>query len=258
MHAWAWHAALVALPADVRSTPALKQVLPYEPVLCKQCSAILNPYARVDYYSKVWTCPLCISRNHFPPHYQGVSEQNLPAELYASYCTVEYTLTRTQNAPPHPPVYLFLIDTCVSEDELNACKAAVMQAISTLPEYVHVGLVTFGRHVHVYELGFTEASKCYVFRGSKEYTTQQIVEQLGCSRGPAAARPGPGGAPGATPRRFLMPLGEAEFVLTTALEELQKDAYPVAPSHRPLRCTGTALQVGCARGGAGNAGVMEW
>ncbi len=39
----------------------------------------------------------------------------------------------------------------------------------TLPprRYVHVGLITFGRHVHVYELGFTECSKCYVFRGSK-------------------------------------------------------------------------------------------
>lgn len=47
-----------------------------------------------------------------------------------------------------------------------------LQAISTLPEYVHVGLITFGTHVHVYELGFTECSKCYVFRGTKEYTTQ--------------------------------------------------------------------------------------
>lgn len=40
-----------------------------------------------------------------------------------------------------------------------------------------------------------------------------------------------------------MPLGEAEFTLTTALEELQKDSYPVISTHRPARCTGTALQV---------------
>jgi len=193
---------------------------------------------------QVWTCPLCTCRNHFPSHYQGVTETNLPAELYPAYCTVEYTLKRT--VQPHPPVYLFVIDTCLSEDELNACKTAVMQAISTLPEYVHVGLITFGRHVHVFELGFTECSKCYVFRGSKEYTSQQITEQLG-ARG-AAPRPGgpAGGTQAPPPRRFLMPLGEAEFALTTALEELQRDAYPVAASHRPLRCTGTALQVwGC-------------
>lgn len=28
------------------------QVLPYEPVPCKHCTAILNPYARVDFNSK--------------------------------------------------------------------------------------------------------------------------------------------------------------------------------------------------------------
>lgn len=220
------------------------QVLPYEPIPCKQCSAVLNPYARVDFYSKVWICPFCHSRNHFPAHYQGISDTNMPAELYPNYCTIEYTLPRT--VAPHPPVYLFLIDTCVPEDELNACKAAILQTLQTIPEYAHVGLITFGTHVHVYELGFTECSKCFVFRGSKEYSTPQIVDQLGI-RG-AQARPGaagPAAAQAGPTRRFLMPLGEAEFTLTTALEELQRDSYPVVSSHRPIRCTGTAMQV-CA------------
>lgn len=74
---------------------------------------------------QVWMCPFCMGRNHFPPHYQGISETNLPAELYPSYCTIEYTLPKT--VQPHPPTYLFLIDTCVSEDELNACKTAILQ-----------------------------------------------------------------------------------------------------------------------------------
>ncbi|KAG1675309.1 hypothetical protein FOA52_015983 [Chlamydomonas sp. UWO 241] len=284
-------------------------VLPYEPVQCKHCSGILNPYARVDFGSKVWSCPLCMNRNHFPPHYQGISEASMPAELYSTYCTIEYTMTRT--VQPHPPVYLFMIDTCASEDELAACKTAVMQgrtnesdpdtdrskgskadgarsaksvfpdayarpggpvsgvaddvptldpvfltqwlakAITTLPEYVYVGLITFGRHVHVYELGFADCSKVFVFRGSKEYTNQAIVDQLGVKAAGPAPRPQPGQPaphPNAGPpkRRFLMPLGEAEFALTTALEELCKDAYPVAASHRPSRCTGTALQVATA------------
>jgi hypothetical protein len=46
------------------------QVVPYEPVPCKQCGGVLNPYASVDYYAKVWICPFCYSRNHFPAHYQ--------------------------------------------------------------------------------------------------------------------------------------------------------------------------------------------
>ncbi len=194
---------------------------------------------------QVWICPFCITRNHFPPHYQGISETALPAELYPSYTTIEYALPRT--IPPHPPVYLFLIDTCVSEDELQACKSAILQAISTLPEYIYVGLITFGTHVHVYELGFTECSKCFVFRGSKEYTTAQIVDQLGVrapqARAGATAAAVQAAAAAAPTRRFLMPMGEAEFALTTALEELQKDAYSVSSQHRPARCTGTAVQV---------------
>lgn len=221
--------------------------LPYEPIPCKQCGAILNPFASVDFYSKVWSCPFCHTRNHFPPQYQGISEANLPAELYPNYCTLEYTLART--VQPHPPVFLFLIDTCVSEDELAACKTAITQALQTLPEYAYVGLVTFGTHVHVHELGFTECSKCYVFRGSKEYSSTQIAEQLGLR---TAARQGaPGAAAAAVPARgFLMPFGECEFTLTTALEELQRDAYPVPSTHRPARCTGTALQVATALLGA--------
>ena len=35
-----------------------------------------------------------------------------------------------------------------------------------------MGLVTFGTHVHVHELGFEACPKSYVFQGSKEYTQQ--------------------------------------------------------------------------------------
>jgi protein transport protein SEC23 len=105
------------------------QVLPYEPVPCKQCGAILNPYASVDYYAKIWVCPICYTRCHFPPHYQGISEQNVPAELFPQYTTVEYTLNRT--VPLHPPTYLFVVDTAVAEDELHAAKSAITQVWHT-------------------------------------------------------------------------------------------------------------------------------
>ena len=101
-------------------------------------------------------------------------------------------------------------------------------------------------------------SLCMVVYKVSGETIGAIVEQLG-ARGAAASRPGPGGpaVQAQAPRRFLMPLGEAEFALTTALEELQRDAYPVAPSHRPLRCTGTALQVlrGESDGFSGTTGL---
>eukprot|EP00879_Flechtneria_rotunda_P000388 GHRR01000481.1.p1 GENE.GHRR01000481.1~~GHRR01000481.1.p1 ORF type:complete len:762 (+),score=240.68 GHRR01000481.1:2399-4684(+) len=218
-------------------------VVPYEPVPCKQCGAILNPYASVDYYAKIWVCPLCFTRCHFPPHYQGISEQNVPAELYPQYTTIEYTLNRT--VPWHPPTYLFVVDTCVAEDELQACKASITQVLQLVPEQCHVGLITFGTHVHVHELGFSECSKCFVFRGSKEYASAQVIDQLGLR----ATAPRPGAAAqqmaGPTGRQFILPLADTncETAINNVLTDLQRDAYPVMSNERPSRCTGTAMQV---------------
>ena len=55
-----------------------------------------------------------------------------------------------------------------------------------------MGLITYGTHVHVHELGFTECAKSYVFRGSKEYTPASVAEQLGLA---GRAVRGPPGAP---------------------------------------------------------------
>ena len=57
-------------------------------------------------------------------------------------------------------------------EELSASKGAISQALQIVPEYTRVGLVTFGTHVHVHELGFEACPKSYVFQGSKEYTQQ--------------------------------------------------------------------------------------
>ena len=58
---------------------------------------------------------------------------------------------------------------------------------------LQVGLVTYGTHVQVYELGFAECSKSYVFKGSKEYTPAQVAQQLGIV---GSVRSGPPGQPG--------------------------------------------------------------
>ena len=49
--------------------------MPYDPVRCSTatCHAVLNPYCQVDFRSKLWTCPFCTARNHFPPHYVRLS-----------------------------------------------------------------------------------------------------------------------------------------------------------------------------------------
>lgn len=100
-----------------------------------------------------------------------MNEQNLPAELMQQYTTIEYIDTKSQ---VNPNIFLFLIDTCVSQEELNSIKDSIQLSLNLLPPETLVGLITFGKFVFVHELGFQECPKSYAFSGTKEYTTQQI------------------------------------------------------------------------------------
>lgn len=73
-----------------------------------------------------------------------------------------------------PPAFLMIIDTCVEADELEHLKTALEQILNVIPDYCLVGLVTYGTHVQVYELGMPDCSKAYVFRGSKTYSAQAV------------------------------------------------------------------------------------
>lgn len=65
---------------------------------------------------------------------------------------------------------------------------------------------------------------------------------LSCAARPQAT--GPNQPPStAGMARFLQPISQCEFALTSVLEQLQRDPWPVANDRRPLRCTGTALGV---------------
>ncbi|XP_020976071.1 protein transport protein Sec23A isoform X2 [Arachis ipaensis] len=239
--------------------------LPYSPLRCKTCTSALNPFSRVDFTAKIWICPFCYQRNRFPPHYSQISETNLPGELYPQYTTIEYTvptvsldpasLTHSQAPPPPPPpVFVFVLDTCMIAEELEFAKSALRQAIELLPDNALVGFVSFGTQVQVHELGFSDMSKVYVFRGAKEISKDQILDQLGLGRVPqkGLAQGGPGGFVPASSgvSRFLLPASDCEYTLNSLLDELQTDQWPVPPASRPARCTGVALSVAAGLLGA--------
>lgn len=235
------------VPISALYTPLkIREDLPpvlYEPVACKPpCRAILNPYCQIDIRGKLWICPFCLSRNAFPPHYKDISNTNLPAELLPKYTTIEYTLARPVQVPP---IFLFVVDTCLDEEDLKALRDAIVVSLSLIPPYALVGLITFGTMTQVHEIGYAECSKSYVFRGGKEYQPKQIQDMLGLtSQNRAAPRPGqpmPQQSFGAA--RFLMPVQQCEFQLTGILESLTRDPWPVANDKRALRCTGVAVSV---------------
>uniref|UniRef100_A0A8C0JES7 Protein transport protein SEC23 n=1 Tax=Chelonoidis abingdonii TaxID=106734 RepID=A0A8C0JES7_CHEAB len=186
----------------------------YEPVLCSRttCRAVLNPLCQVDYRAKLWACNFCYQRN--------------------------------QRGPQMPLIFLYVVDTCMEDEDLQALKESMQMSLSLLPPTALVGLITFGRMVQVHELGCEGISKSYVFRGTKDLSAKQLQEMLGLTkvsvsqvgRGPQVQQPPPS-------NRFLQPVQKIDMNLTDLLGELQRDPWPVPQGKRPLRSSGVALSI---------------
>ncbi|KAF5186568.1 transport protein SEC23 [Thalictrum thalictroides] len=293
---WSWNswpaskfeASALVIPLSIMCTPLMQltdlPLLPYDPLFCNQCNGVLNPYARVEYQSRIWFCPFCYQKNPFPRSYSGIGENNLPSELFPTYSTVEYhhkgpkTLVSSSVSNINPSWsrsglsspslsslmsspslnssfsssslsgldsrgngigFVFVVDTCSPEDELRALKNELLHVLSQLPENAVVGLVTFDSMVSVHDVGFTECSKVVLFHGEREFSSTQIQEFLGIYR-PKQQQLGMTTA--VQKQGFLLPLGECEFNITTAIEEIHSSSSNVA-GHRPQRSTGTAISV---------------
>ncbi|XP_037098235.1 protein transport protein Sec23A isoform X1 [Syngnathus acus] len=255
---------VAALFTPLKERPDLPPIQ-YEPVLCSRatCRAVLNPLCQVDYRAKLWACNFCYQRNQFPPSYSGISEVNQPAELLPQFSTIEYVV---QRGPQMPLVFLYVVDTCMEEEDLQALKESLQMSLSLLPPTALVGLITFGRIVHVHELGCEGISKSYVFKGTKDLSAKQLQEMLGLAK-PAASSQARGsqapqqpqynrcGAPAlrgnvadqtlwrVLASRFLQPVQKVDMNLTDLLGELQRDSWPVVQGKRPLRSLGVAMSI---------------
>ncbi|MEQ2269041.1 Protein transport protein Sec23B [Xenotaenia resolanae] len=241
----------------LKERPSLPPVQ-YEPVLCSRanCKAVLNPLCQVDFRAKIWACNFCFQRNPFPPSYAGISEVNQPAELMPQFSTIEYIV---QRGPSAPLIFLYVVDTCLEEEDLQALKESLQMSLSLLPPNALVGLITFGRMVQVHELTCEGIAKSYVFRGTKDLSAKQIQEMLGLTKPAAPGQQGHPVAPqeAAASCRFLQPVHRVDMNLTDLLGELQRDPWPVSQGKRPLRSTGVALSVavGLLEGAFPNTGA---
>lgn len=87
---------------------------------------------------------MCLQRNSFPPHYKDLSANNLPPELLPKYSTIEYTLSRPAQVPP---IFFYVVDTCLDADDLKALRDVLVVSLSMLPANCLVGLITYGTMV---------------------------------------------------------------------------------------------------------------
>merc|ERR1711881_262663 len=215
----------------------------YEPICCTRttCRAVLNPLCQVDYRSKIWTCNFCYQRNPFPPSYAAITESHQPAELIPQFTTIEYQVPGPE---PVGPVFLFVVDTCMDEEDLQAMKESLQMSLSLLPPHAMIGLITYGKMVQVHELGTEGISKSYVFRGTKDLAAKQLQEMLGLSK-VHGGQQGKQGMPQQPPpaNRFLQPLSNCDMFVTDLLGDLQRDPWPVPQGKRPIRSVGTALSI---------------
>ncbi|KAM2009516.1 hypothetical protein FF1_004034 [Malus domestica] len=76
----------------------------------------------------------------------------------------------------------------------DGIKSTLKREIGLLPDKSLVGFVSYGTQVQVHELGFSDLSKVYVFRGSTEISKEQVLEQLDLNN--LGRRPGPIGGGG--------------------------------------------------------------
>lgn len=143
---------------------------------------------------------------------------------------------------------MFVVDTCIIEEEMGFLKSALSQAFDLVPDDALLGFITFGTSVHVHELGFSGGSgipKSYVFKGSKEVSKDKVMDQLNFS---GKKRKPVGGVQNGvsstdSSARFLLPASQCGFELNSLLEELQKDPWNVPTDKRASRCTGMALSI---------------
>ncbi|OWA50071.1 Protein transport protein Sec23B [Hypsibius exemplaris] len=261
---WPWtksDTSRTIVPLGVFLTPfKLRANMPafnYQPIYCHKCRAVLNPFCQCDLHNKTWICCFCSHRNPFPPHYAGVTENERPAEMLPQFSTMEYTIP--QKTALMPPIFLFVMDTCVDGDDLQCLKDCLLATIADLPQEVLVGLMTFNRTVSVHDLSMNTIKHSFVFRGTKELSAKEVQDQLGMGSYPIEAylqspktktragnrrQPAPPAEPQESCQsRFFQPLSKCSKFLTDSINGISADPWVTANGKRNLRSTGAALNI---------------
>ena len=205
----------------------------------------------------MWICAFCFNRNQFPNNYSSITASQQLAET--AYTTLDYTIVR---APvQNPPIFLYVVDTGLDEEELFSLKSSIEQSLTLLPSNSLVGLITFGRIVNLWELN-EKCLKSFVFRGTKDYAAKQIQEWLGlnliisqsANQGSNLSSHPPGhpsgnlyqshtAGPKNSANKFIQPVSQCKAILGNIIGQLNRDQWPTPQGKRSLRATGTALSV---------------
>eukprot|EP00792_Barthelona_sp_PAP020_P010677 TRINITY_DN425_c0_g1_i1.p1 TRINITY_DN425_c0_g1~~TRINITY_DN425_c0_g1_i1.p1 ORF type:complete len:754 (+),score=202.06 TRINITY_DN425_c0_g1_i1:34-2295(+) len=203
----------------------------HAPAKCSNCDCIINPYVRVDAGSKMWICNFCQTHNRLPAHMNDIGPNNVPMPLKPENVAVEYVIGQNRN----PPVYLFVIDTIMTEKDLSSLKSSLESVIDLLPPDALVGFISFSRNICLWQLTDSAIPRCVVFSGANPVDPKKLQQWL--------QLPSKGLSDAYIRNPFLQPVSEVEFIVSNIMDAIDSDSYPVSkPKSRPKRATGAALQ----------------
>ena len=177
-----------------------------------------------------YACRFCGASCQLPARMMGISDANKPLEL--QYSTLEYALP---GKPQHPVSLIFVIDTCVPQEELTSLLSFLKQILSLIPSTFRLGIVTTGTANHIYDMTSTENVSSFAFNSSKDYNNIEYCEMLGLTN-----------VSHTRPSSLLVPVGEGLLQLTAVLSSIERDGYEPNEESRETRGTGSALSLALA------------
>ncbi|GMM35742.1 GTPase-activating protein [Saccharomycopsis crataegensis] len=232
----------MAVPLSCLYTPLKEKeelvVIEDNPVMAnKPSGTVLNPFCHVDYNSRTWTCPLTLSRNPLP---ESLIQDPEKLKMIMENTTVEYSLPKLVK---FPPIYLIIIDLATDYENLASLKDSILASLGILPENSLICLMTFGKHVNIYELtsNNTNSITCHSFNGEKLYALREVRDKLGLLSSDLRS-PKLGENKQHIGSKFFQPLQHCEFQIQLILDNLLQDSFKYSSTkQRKLRSTGSCL-----------------
>lgn len=190
--------------------------------------------SKVDFTSKTWECVFCKAVKAFPPAYSNINEGNVPLELHPTSTTIDYTI----NKPTIMPAFLFVLDTCLEEEELNHLKKSILNTLELIPSTSYVGLVTFGSNVQVYSMVKSPCPKIITFDGDKETPISQLHSLMGIGK-----LIGNGRIQADINNDYIVSLRGNKKYIKSMISSILPDPFPVDKYNRPMRAVGAAVAI---------------
>lgn len=198
---------------------------------CSVCGCFCSVHSVRD-EGRSWVCFSCLHKYAAPNNVVLSQHPHFQSEV------VECVLAPSPASPSAPAAgipaaIMFVVDICVSTEELVAMKRHVQEVLEWLSPDTLIGCITFGSSCVVWELGGEVAAlnRSYVIRGATAYSADVVRQSLQLR------------AEDSSLGRFLVPVSEGAAAFLSRLDYLRPDSRPVPQPLRAQRVTGTALQV---------------